>query len=72
LPQKEKIIIFWLVILYHKPIAMHVRTQKNSSAKKIIQFKFFSFQENILCKDNRYLKEKYKLNNLYFLNFFKR
>jgi len=30
-----------------------------SSAKKITQFKFSSFQKNILCKDNRYLlKEK--------------
>jgi len=29
-----------------------------SSAKKITQFKFSSFQENILCKDNRYLLEE--------------
>jgi len=31
----------------------------HSSAKKITQFKFSSFQENILCKDNvTYLKKK--------------
>jgi len=42
-------------------IAIHVRTRKksHSSAKKITQFKFSSFQENILCKNKRYLfKEK--------------
>jgi len=37
----------------------------HSSAKKT-QFKFSSFQENILCKDNRYLKKKDKLNNCFF------
>jgi len=35
-------------------------------AKKITQFKFKSFQENILCKVNRYLKKKDKLNNRFF------
>jgi len=39
---------------------MYVHAEKyHSSAKKITQFKFSSFQENILCKDNHYLvKEK--------------
>jgi len=37
-------------------IAIHAHAEKYySSAKKITQFKFSSFQENILCKDNRYL-----------------
>jgi len=39
---------------------MYAHAEKcHSSAKKIIQFMFSSFQENIICKDNRYLlKEK--------------
>jgi len=48
-------------------IAIHVHAEKcHSSAKKITQFKFSSFQENILCKDNHYLKKKDKLNNRFF------
>jgi len=35
----------------------------HSGAKKITQFKFSSFQENILCKDNRYLLKK-KINRI--------
>jgi len=41
----------------------------HSSAKKITEFKFSSFQENILWKDNRYLlkkKKKDELNNRFF------
>jgi len=39
---------------------MYAHVEKcHSNAKKITQFKFTSFQENILCKVNRYLlKEK--------------
>jgi len=45
---------------------MHAYAKKcYSSIKKITQFKFSSFQENILCKeiDITYLKENGKLNN---------
>jgi len=44
-------------------IAIHVRTRRkiHSSIKKIIRLKFSFFQENILHKDNHYLKEQ--LNN---------
>jgi len=39
---------------------MYAHAEKyHSGAKKITEFKFSSFQKNILCKDNRYLlKEK--------------
>jgi len=69
LPQEEKKYLFFINFISHADvityitmsIAIHVRTRKkyHSSAKKITQFKFSFFQENIFCKDNRYLlKEK--------------
>jgi len=41
-------------------IAIHVHTRRkiHSSTKKTIRLKFYFFQENILFKDNRYLKEQ--------------
>jgi len=40
---------------------MYAHAKKyHSSAKKITQFKFSSFQKNILYKNNCYLKEKVK------------
>jgi len=64
---------YFLVILYHTSMLllisrcqllfMYAHAEKcHSSAKKITQFKFSSFQENILCKDNRYLLKKKKIN----------
>jgi len=49
-----------LLISRCRLLFMYAHAEKyHSSAKKITQFKFSSFQENILCKDNRYLlKEK--------------
>jgi len=29
--ERKKIIIFWLAILYHTPIAIHVRTRRKMS-----------------------------------------
>jgi len=45
----------------------HAEKCHSSALKKITQFKFSSFQEIILCKNNHYLvreKRKGKLNNL--------
>jgi len=49
-----------LLISGYRLLFMYAHVEKyHSSAKKITQIKFSSFQENILCKDNRYLfKEK--------------
>jgi len=58
LPQKEKIIVF-VSRSCIAPIAMHVHAEKcHSSVKKITQFKFPSFQENILYEDDHYLLKK--------------
>jgi len=56
-----------LLLISQYRIFMYAHTEKyHSSAKKITQFKFSSFQENILYKDNSYLKKKDKLNNRFF------
>jgi len=56
-----------LLISQCRLLFVYAHTEKyHFSAKRITQFKFSSFQENILCKDNRYLKKKDKLNNRFF------
>jgi len=56
-----------LLISQCRLLFMYAHAEKyHSSAKKITEFKFSSFQENILCKDNHCLKKKNKLNNRFF------
>jgi len=60
LAARRKEIIIFRQLLISQCLFMYAHAEKYySSAKKITQFKFSSFQENILCNDNRYLhKEK--------------